>query len=105
MAKQEGMMKITGKMEVWSFMSRMVNFSLKTPGGASKKKILSNPNFARTRENMQEFGASAALAKSFRNGFAGVSDLFRTSTLSGKVTGIMKNINRAGEGLRGARRF
>jgi len=105
MAKQEGMMKFTGKMGGLVFYEQNGKFFVKTPGGASKKKILSDPNFARTRENMQEFGASAALAKSFRNGFAGVSDLFRTSTLSGKVTGIMKNINRAGEGLRGARNF
>ena len=80
-------------------------FFVKGAGGADKKRILTEPNFQRTRENMQEFGAAAILGKTFRQGFILIAKSFRTGTLSGKVTGIMKRINKAGSGERGMRSF
>ena len=105
MARQTGLLKISGFIDGLVFYERDGKFFVKGAGGADKKKILSDPNFVRTRENMQEFGAAAEIGTSFRRGFAEIIELIRTSPLSGKVTGMMKNINRAGEGLRGARNF
>lgn len=105
MARQTGLLKISGFIDGLVFYERDGKFFVKGAGGADKNKILSSPNFVRTRENMQEFGAAAEIGTSFRRGFAEIIELIRTSPLSGKVTGIMKNINRAGEGLRGARNF
>ncbi len=80
-------------------------FFVKGAGGADKKRILSDPNFERTRENMREFGAAAVLGKTFRQGFLPLTKAIRTGSISGKVTGMMKRINKAGDGERGGRSF
>lgn len=105
MARQTGFLKMSGFIDGLVFYERDGKFFVKRAGGADKNKILRSPNFARTRENMQEFGAAAEIGTAFRRGFAEIIELIRTTPLSGKVTGMMKNINRAGEGLRGARNF
>ena len=38
-------------------------------GGANRDLILNNPAFARTRENMSEFGGCGAAVKAIRRGF------------------------------------
>ncbi|MFD1315490.1 hypothetical protein [Namhaeicola litoreus] len=105
MADQKSLLKFTGSLSGLVFYERNGKFYVKGAGGADRKRILKEPNFVRTRENMQEFGASAVMGRSFRNGFLPVSKLIRTTSLSGKVTGIMKRINKAGAGVRGSRSF
>lgn len=43
--------------------SRTRRYEVRTPGGADKQRIMTDPNFQRTRENMAEFGSAAAVAK------------------------------------------
>mgnify|MGYP000850217423 CR=1 FL=1 len=105
MATLKSFLKMSGSLGGLVIFERNGQFFVKGAGGADKKRILTEPNFQRTRENMQEFGAAAVLGKTFRQGFIPIAKLFRTGTLSGKVTGMMKRINKAGPGERGARSF
>ena len=62
-------------------------------GGASAEQIKNDPAFVRTRENMNEFGGSALVGKSFRAGYAQIIKQMSDPQLTGRVTGIMKKIN------------
>lgn len=105
MALQKSFIKIKGSIGGLTFYESNGQDLIKTEGGVSKERILSDPNYRRTRENMQEFGAAAAVGKSFRVGFAGISKEMRTPGIAGRLTGVMKRMNRAGTGNRGERSF
>jgi hypothetical protein len=63
-------------------------------GGPTAEQIATDPNFARTRENMNEFAGSANAAKSVRVSFSEIIKRFADSQLTGRLTGIMKTINK-----------
>ncbi len=105
MAIQNSFIKIKGSLGGLTFYEKDGKSLIKTAGGISKERILNDPNFRRTRENMQEFGASATLGKALRNGFSGISREITTASIAGRITGMMKRINRVGPGNRGERAF
>jgi len=71
---------------------------------ARRDRIMNDPCFARTRENMSEFGACGIAVKAIRLGFINLlpnnSDLYFTARLMKLVKGVN---NRDHEGLRGKR--
>lgn len=105
MAKQKGYIKLEGSLGGLTYYQRDGKDIVKTTGGVSKSRILNDPSFKRTRENMSEFGGSAVVGKAFRTGFASVTKSMGDSTLVGRVTGLMKRINSVGPGARGKRGF
>lgn len=105
MAKQKGFIKLKGSLGGLTFYKSDGVDLVKTISGVSKERILKDPKFKRTRENMNEFGASAKIGKVLRMGFSSVSKFMKDSTLSGRLTGVMKRINSKGSGLRGKRAF
>ena len=73
-------------------------------GGPSAEQIKSDPAFARTRENMSEFGGSANVAKAVRVTFAELVKSVADSQLTGRLTALMKKINKEDTtGIRGQR--
>jgi hypothetical protein len=62
-------------------------------GGPTGEQVKTAPEFKRTRENMNEFGGSAAAAKSVRVGLSQLMKQMSDSRLTGRLTGIMKKIN------------
>ena len=105
MAFQKSLLKIIGSLGGLNFYQREGQFLVRTQSRISKARILKDPAFARTRENMAEFGAAAALAKDFRQMFGPTLQVLGKTALSGRVTALMKRINVAGEGERGQRSF
>jgi len=71
-------------------------------GGPTKDQILNDPNFARTRENMSEFGGSAMVGRVFRVGVAGLK-FHQDPYFTGRLTAAMYRITRNGPGPRGER--
>ncbi len=74
-------------------------------GGVDRDRIMSDPDFKRTRENMSEFGGAAKVGKAFRMCFAEVIKMMSERTFSGRVTGLMRKIISMGTGTRGKRMF
>lgn len=105
MALQKSFIKIKGSLGGLTFYEKDGKSLIKTASGVTKERILSDPKFRRTRENMQEFGAAASMGKAFRNSFSGISREVGTNAIAGRATGMMKRINRAGTGNRGERTF
>lgn len=70
MAKQAGYIKLEGTIGDLSFYkNRDGNFIARRKGGVTKKRLLTDPKFQRTRENMQEFSKAATAAKFLKNAF------------------------------------
>lgn len=105
MAKQKGFIKLQGSLGGLTFYQSKGEDIVKTTSGVTKSRILNDPSFKRTRENMSEFGGSAKVGKAFRIGFANIIKSMSDSTLVGRVTGLMKRINSVGPGVRGQRAF
>lgn len=95
MAKQTGLVKYSGTM------GGVRHFKIKgldgdfagLAGGPTAEQIQNDDAFARTRENMSEFGGCASAAKSVRVGLAQIIKQFSDSRLTGRLTALMKQIN------------
>jgi hypothetical protein len=73
-------------------------------GGANRDLILNNPAFARTRENMNEFGGCGGIAKSIRIGLLRLIPEHTDTGFTGRLMALVKKINVSdGEGDRGKR--
>ena len=95
MAKQTGLVKYQGTM------GGVRHFKIKglagdfagLAGGPSAAQITNDPAFIRTRENMNEFGGSAAAGKSVRVALSQIVKQFSDPRLTSRLTAIMKKIN------------
>lgn len=95
MAKQVGLVKYSGTMGgVRHFKIKGLNGDYAgLVGGPTTDQIYNDVAFARTRENMSEFGGCASAAKSIRVALSAIMKQFSDSRLTGRLTGIMKQIN------------
>ncbi|HYC30570.1 MAG TPA: hypothetical protein VEB42_17160, partial [Chitinophagaceae bacterium] len=69
MAKQAGYLPITGTHSNLTFYKSSDGYLVKEKSGVSADRVLTDPAFQRTRENMAEFGRPGKAAKLFRNIF------------------------------------
>jgi len=66
MARNNGILKIEGTLQDLTFYKGQDGFLVKTKSSISRKRILKDPAFARTRENLTEFTDSAKAGKMLR---------------------------------------
>jgi hypothetical protein len=69
MAKQTSIVTFTGTIGGVTFYNTSEGPRARQKGGVSKERIMNDPKFERTRENMQEFGTAAHMAKLLKRGF------------------------------------
>jgi len=95
MAKQTGPLKYTGTIgDIRHFKIKGLKGAYAGMiGGPSAEQIATAPEFARTRENMNEFGACALVGKALRVGLASVLSNMSDPQVTGRLTAIMKKIN------------
>lgn len=105
MAKQKGYIDLEGTLGGLTFYKSGGQSIVKTKSTINKDRILKDPNFKRTRENMSEFGGSATVAKALRHGFAAIMPIMSDRTVVGRLTATMKRVNANGNGVRGKRDF
>ncbi len=67
MARQEGIIKITGKVGGLSFYRTQDGFLVREKVGADSHRVKNDPAFVRTRENASEFGSCAKSGKLLRD--------------------------------------
>jgi len=106
MAQQKGPLKYVGTIgDIRHFKIKGQNgYFAGMKGGPTADQIATDPSFARTRENMNEFAGSANAAKSVRVAFNEIVKRLADSQLTGRLTGIMKTINKEdGSETRGQR--
>lgn len=105
MAKQSSFIRIKGNLGGLSFYESNGQALVRTAGGINKDRILKDPAYRRTRENMSAFGGSATVGKALRSCFTAISKMFSARFLTGRITKIMRQINKKGAGTRGQRSF
>ena len=100
MARQKGLVKYSGTMGgVRHFKIKgLVGDFAGLAGGPTDSQIKNDAAFIRTRENMSEFGGSASCAKSIRVGLAQVIRQYSDPRLTGRLTKLMKEINKEDTG-------
>lgn len=104
MARQEGLIKLRGKIGDLSFYKDKNNgYQARMKGGPTKEQINSDPRFQRTRENGQEFGRAIQTAKQLRDmireHLAQVGDPQFSNRLTARMRAIIQadTINARGE--------
>ncbi len=105
MAEQSGIVRIKGKIGNLSFYQGNNKDLVKTATGPSKERIMTDPKYIRTRENLSEFGGSAHIGKAFRTGLSETINVMKGKYMAGRVTGMFKRVCNNGSGIRGERTF
>lgn len=105
MPKQKGIIKLKGSMGGITFYQRDGQNLSRETNGPDKGKIKNDPNFVRTRENNQEFGAAATIGKALRAGLVQDFDEMADTNTTARITKLMKAIISRGTGARGQRAF
>ena len=66
MAKYKSLFNVEGTLGEITFYKNKDGYYIRSKGGISKDRILKDPAFARTRENLTEFGSTATSGKQLR---------------------------------------
>ena len=95
MARQKGVLKYVGTLgDVRHFKIKgQEGYFAGMVGGPTGDQVKTAPEFERTRENMNEFGACAKAGKSVRTGLSQLMKQMSDTQATGRLTSIMKKIN------------
>ncbi|APY06922.1 hypothetical protein BWZ20_00795 [Winogradskyella sp. J14-2] len=103
MARNNSFIKLEGTLDGLTFYNKDGNNLVKTKNQVSRNRIMNDPAYKRTRENMQEFGGAARCSKALRESFASIVRLVADTYLSARITGKVRSVVPNGAGLRGER--
>ncbi len=92
MARQKGIIKLTGKVGDLSFYKSKDGFLAREKGGVDGERIKNDPAFARTRENGAEFGSSASSGKLLRDSIRTMMQNASDGRVTSRLTKIMTQI-------------
>lgn len=103
MARNNSFIKLEGTLDGLTFYNKDGQNLVKSKNQVSRNRIMNDPEYKRTRENMQEFGGAARCSKAFRESFASIARLVGDTYLSSRITGKVRRVVPNGAGLRGER--
>lgn len=92
MAKAKGFIKIEGSVEDLTFYRLDGENYVRAKGGVSRERIMNDPSYVRTRENMREFGESARTGKIVREAVSSMSFRAKDSRVSSRLSGVMAQV-------------
>ncbi|SDA90899.1 hypothetical protein SAMN03080617_03350 [Algoriphagus alkaliphilus] len=106
MARQSSFLKLEGTIGDVTFYKGRNGFKARQKGGVSKNKLLNDPRFQRTRENMQEFSRAANAAKFLKDAFREIVLKSSDGSLHNRLYSVaMKVVKSDIVGNRGERTF
>lgn len=89
MGKLNGIIKIEGTFDGLTFYKTADGHLIRRKGGVTKQRILNDPAYVRTRENLNEFGHSAKSAKLIRQSILVLLHQAKDSKLSSRMLQLM----------------
>ncbi len=92
MAQQTGTVTLQGTLGNLTFFKSQDGYMVKIKSAVSKDKILSDDRFARTRENMAEFGNAGASAKTLRMPFNSVLQQSADNRMISRLLALMLKV-------------
>ena len=94
MARQKGIIKLTGKIGDLSFYKTKDGYLAREKGGVDGERIKKDPAFARTRENGSEFGLAATSGKTLRDAFRPLMMRAADNRITSRLTRLMSDIRK-----------
>ena len=94
MAKQKGIIKLTGKIGDLSFYKSKDGYLAREKGGVDGERIKNDPAFVRTRENGSEFGLAAKAGKLLRDTFRPMMMRAADNRVTSRLTRMMSQIRK-----------
>ncbi len=92
MARQKGIIKLTGKVGDLSFYRSQDGYLAREKGGVEADRIKNDPAFVRTRENGAEFGSSASSGKLLRDTIRTMMQNASDGRVTSRLTKVMTQI-------------
>ncbi|MFC5684473.1 hypothetical protein ACYE2N_14940 [Flavobacterium sp. MAHUQ-51] len=92
MGKLSSFIKLEGTLNDLTFYKSQGDYLVRTKGGVSKKRIMTDPAFARTRENISEFSSNAQAGKLVRDSVGILLNRAKDSKLSSRMLQLMNEI-------------
>lgn len=92
MARQTSVITLEGRVGRLSFYKTKDGYLAREKGGVSKTRIMNDPKFARTRENLQEFADNASSSKLLRDALRPVVSKIGDSRLNLRITQAMMKV-------------
>ena len=92
MAKQKSILKVEGTLDGLTFYKSIDGYLVRTKGGVSKNKIMNDPAFIRTRENIAEFGKTAQSGKLIRTSIGTMLNRAKDARMSSRMLGILSKV-------------
>lgn len=105
MAKQTGVITLKGPVGRLSFYKTRNGYLAREKGGIEKSRIMNDPRFARTRENIREFTDNATASKLLRDALRPVISKIGDKRLNLRITQVMMQVLKSDESsVRGDRK-
>ena len=92
MARQESFLKLKGRVGDLTFYKSGGEYLARTKGGVDGDRIKTDPRFARTRENGQDFIRAIKAGKMLRDAFREQLYLTADRRMSGRLTSVFSKI-------------
>jgi hypothetical protein len=92
MAKYKSLFKVEGTLGEVTFYKGADGYYVRSKGGVSKNRILNDPNFARTRENLTEFGQTARSGKLLRQSINSLLADAKDSRVTSRLTKVLSQV-------------
>ena len=101
MAKSSSLLRLTGKIGGMVFFERYGETIVRENNPITKAQIMSQDNFRRVRENMQEFEGSTAAAKTMLDSFRKVLKRIGNKNSYPSLVALFRSVIALGTGVRG----
>ena len=92
MAKQAGIIKVKGLLDELSFYKTRDGHLVRVKGGVDRSKIMNDPSFQRTRENMSEFARAGQAGKLVRNAVRHLAQNAKDSRVVSRMVKVMMTV-------------
>lgn len=92
MAKYKSLFNVEGTLGEVTFYKGEDGYYVRRKGGVSKNRILNDPNYARTRENLSEFGNIASSGKQLRRAISSLLADAKDKRVTSRLTQVMSKV-------------
>ncbi len=92
MAKYKSLFEVEGTLGEVTFYKAEDGQYMRRKGGVNRNRILNDPNYARTRENLSEFGAAATSGKTIRRAINSLMIDAKDSRVTSRLTKVMNQV-------------
>ena len=92
MARQEGIIKLKGRIGSLSFYKNQGSYLARTKGGIDGERLKTDPRFERTRENGREFLRAIKAGKLLRDAFRERLYMTADNRMSGRLTSLFSKV-------------